>query len=397
MKSINIFIISRFITTISTLTLSFALDLLIWRYTESYELFIISAALSVFPGAISINYIAKYFYKLNFEKSIKIVEYINILIIMVFLFTLSLTDEFVTLSLITVICLSIIDSCRRVLTNLIIGSCCNDDEELTLANGKVQSLSSSTFILSPILGVFFTEVLDIHLGLKIIILLLIISILFLHLAKIKSIKFDYKKNENGFVFSLRWINENKTLRKALIVISLSNLIFSSFIILHGPILLPLYGSYYYSMSMVSNGIGIIFGGIAFTKFIKKSSINRIEFLIALQLFTILIWSLLESIYSKILLDFIFGMMGVIVASMSQQLWFKYTPINIQPAVFSARVSIATILSPIALIATIPLIKFFFEDLKIQGLNYSSHEYFLIFISTLSMMIFIKKDKLKIKE
>ena len=235
-----------------------------------------------------------------------------------------------------------------------------DKDELVKVNGIAEACRSLTLVMAPLAGATLMTILGIE-----VILLVAALVLSVSLWLLATIQFPKMTNRlarsltsvfSDLTAAGRWLQSAPFLLKLLLYFAAANFTVSVFIVTQAPYVLSFGTPVTLSVCMAAGGAGILLGGLLFARFGRQFGAYSKVILIgaAAQALVIGVWSLSRSLPVLVLSAFIGGICSAYVNATSQTLWQTSVPSQLQGRIFSFRFVVASCLTPVAVMASIPL-------------------------------------------
>lgn len=249
-------------------------------------------------------------------------------------------------------------------------------EQLGRANGMLATAQFASIVFSPIVAALILSILGVGNGITVVMLIdittFIVAISMLFFVRIpqppvtesgrKGIGSFWKESLYGF----RYIYRRRSLLGLQLTFFAANLVGSFSNVLLGPMILARWGEKQGEIILGSvlsaSGVGGLVGSVLLTAWGgPKRKVHGVLFgLVGLSLFGTLLMGLGQDIYIWIVAGFLGMLFLPIVNGSSQGIWQAKVAPDVQGRVFAARLLIAQISVPLAMLITGPLADLFFE-------------------------------------
>lgn len=361
-------ICTRGVSTLGGTMLSFGLDVWVYGKTGSYGIFAVMILLNFMPGLLLAPFIGMIVDRFNKRSVLVACEVLSIGTAMLGSWAYSQGRLEIWSCGAIVLSLALAGSFRWAALGVTV-SMLVPRPALGRANGLQQAFQGFSDSAGPILGAAALSLLGLG-GLLVVSfladLVALIGVLRVPPAKL-AVTTAVKPLHSTFLadatFGLRWILKHNMLRRLLAFVACRNLLSSVYIATFTPFLLNQASQSVLSVSWGLYGLGSCLMGamLASTRFVRQSIAHVILGSSILGIVMIL-WGTVRNPVLFSVLAFIAGSQSSLVMSSLQTIWQSTVPTDIQGRVFATRQAISLMLTPVGIIASIPLATQVFQPL-----------------------------------
>ncbi|MFN7611150.1 MAG: MFS transporter [bacterium] len=355
-------ILSRGVGGLGATLTAFGLDVWVFQKTGSYAIFASLALLATLPSLLFAplaGVIADRYDKRRVLLACDLVSLLSVLTALAFHQFERLTVPIVAL---TIVGLSISSSVRWTVMGPIV-TLSVPREQLSRANGLLQTFQGATAIFGPILAAGGLSVLGLGLllGLNVLTYVFVVGVLAalwlrLPLPQRNKAERTFHSFAEEITFGFRWVWRNEGLRRLLVFFMLLNIGLSIMVAAMAPYVLSFSSGSVLGIALGAQGTGAMLMGAIIARRGIPPGREEAAVLWGATTFGIFMvaWGISRDAITLSAVAFAFGALTSIVMASSQTIWQSHVPAEVQGKVFAVRMMTSFGLTPLAILVSIPL-------------------------------------------
>lgn len=360
-------VVTRGIAAIGSTLTAFALDVWVFKQTGSYAIFAMIALFATLPSLLFAPFAGVIADRFDRRAILFLCDAISLLVVTVVLVAALLETLNVALIGLTVLGLAVASELRWSAMGASI-SMLVPTERRGQINSVQQILRGITAILGPILAAVGLD----SLGLTILVAINVATYLIAILG-LMSIPFPPQVARtmpfatsfwSELTYGFSWVLEHRGLRRLLVFFMLINIGLSVFTVSFAPYVLLVASQSVLGTALGLQGAGMFAMGLVLARFrFERFQLsNRILWGALCYGTCIFLWGLSRQPFLLFAIAFVLGALASMMMAASQTIWQNHVPSEIQGKVFSVRTVASFGLTPIAIIASIPISNWIFLPL-----------------------------------